>query len=151
MSRKVIALHRDDIALACEFIEQVPYTGSVGLMREIRDSLLAMDEPTRLIRGLFHLLSGNALMEAERGLAQSAEEASSAIRRGHRDTARWWARKLVGQGVCKLVLGEQYGLISAASCSIWDARAPQMRSQKDTVICYCAEWTGKCAKNSTRT
>jgi len=121
MSANRVRLYRSDIALALEFIQQVPYAGPVGLMREIRDTLLAMDEPERLIRGLFHLLSEGVLAEAERDLAQTVEIASCAIKSGRRDTARDWAKELVAQGVCKLVLGEHCELISAASWRIYCA------------------------------
>jgi len=109
-----------DITLACEFIQEVPYMGLVGLVREMRDTLLAMDEPERLIRGLFHLLSDNATEEVRRDLAQSVEEASLGIKKGCRDTACRWAKELVGQGVCKLILGEQYGFVSGVSWRMYE-------------------------------
>ena len=104
-----------DMILAAEFVQSVPFTSIPQLMREVRDTLLAMDEPERLIRGLSYLVAEDALREAEQSLGQALEEAASAVKAGCRDTARRWAKWLVGNSLCKLVLGEQYSLVSGGS------------------------------------
>ena len=113
---------RHNLRSVLEYVQSIPFQGPIALMQEVRDTLLAVDQPEAMLRGLLGVVS-ETTSALESAVGMRLPEAAKRIRSGDRQAARQAAKSFVSHGLCKIVLGEQVGLVHPVYCRFCDLRA----------------------------